>query len=186
MALFFGIQSLQAYSVFGWLPQIYRDAGFGDATAGVLLGVTTATSIPLSFVLPTITAGSPRRRTVLLGLCVAYLAGYAGLILAPARLPWLWAVLVGVGTSIFPMVLTLIGMRARTAEGTAALSGFAQGVGYLLAGVGPFMMGALNGATGSWTAPLLVLMALVVPQAWFGLRCCVDDRLEDQLARRTP
>ena len=28
MALFFGIQSLQAYAVFGWLPQIYRDAGF--------------------------------------------------------------------------------------------------------------------------------------------------------------
>ena len=28
MAAFFGLQSLQAYSVFGWFAQIYRDAGF--------------------------------------------------------------------------------------------------------------------------------------------------------------
>ena len=52
MALFFGLQSLQAYSVFGWFAQVYRDAGFSAGTAGLLLGVITAMSIPLSFWLP--------------------------------------------------------------------------------------------------------------------------------------
>ena len=28
MALFFGLQSLQAYSIFGWFAEVYRDAGF--------------------------------------------------------------------------------------------------------------------------------------------------------------
>ena len=28
MAVFFGLQSLQAYSVFGWFAELYRDAGF--------------------------------------------------------------------------------------------------------------------------------------------------------------
>jgi len=39
MAAFFGLQSLQAYSIFGWFAQVYRDAGFSATTAGLLLGV---------------------------------------------------------------------------------------------------------------------------------------------------
>ena len=58
------------------------------------------------------------------------------------------------------MVLTLIGLRARTSEGTAALSGFTQSVGYLIAAVGPFAVGLLYDATGGWTVPLVVLIVL--------------------------
>ena len=57
----------------------------------------------------------------------------------------MWAVLVGIGAAVFPVVLTLIGLRARTSEGTAALSGFTQSVGYLISAIGPFGMGALRG-----------------------------------------
>ena len=46
MALFFGFQSLQAYSVFGWFAQVYRDAGFAAGTAGLLLGVITGDEHP--------------------------------------------------------------------------------------------------------------------------------------------
>ena len=97
-------------------------------------------------------------------------------------MPWLWALLVGIGTSIFPMVLTLIGLRARTSEGTAALSGFAQSIGYLIAGLGPFMMGALYGATGGWTLPLLVLIVLVIPLSIGAVLLCRERYLEDELA----
>ncbi len=182
MAFFFGIQSLQAYAVFGWLPQIYRDAGFSAGNAGLLLGVTTATSIPISLVLPGITARGRHQGRIILGLCLSYVVGYLGLILDPATLPWLWALLIGIGTGIFPLVLTLIGLRTRTSEGTAALSGFAQSIGYLIAGVGPFMMGALYGATGGWTIPLVVLLILVVPQGVSGLLVARERYVEDELA----
>ncbi len=181
MAFFFGVQSLQAYAVFGWLPQIYRDAGFSAATAGLLLGVTTATSIPISLVLPGITARGRHQRQIILGLCLAYILGYLGLIIDASTLPWLWAVLIGIGTGMFPLVLTLFGLRARTSEGTAALSGFAQSIGYLIAGIGPFMMGALYGATGGWTVPLLVLILLVIPQAVSGLMVARERYVEDEL-----
>ena len=181
MALLFGIQSLQAYAVFGWLPQIFRDAGFSHDAAGLLLGVTTATSIPISLVLPGITARGRHQGRIIIALCTAYVAGYTGLILYPGTLPWLWALLIGIGTGTFPLVLTLIGLRARTSEGTAALSGFAQSIGYLIAGIGPFMMGALNGATGGWTVPLLVLLVLVVPQGVTGLMVARERYVEDEL-----
>ena len=182
MALFFGLQSLQAYAVFGWLPQIFRDAGFSAGTAGLLLGVTTATSIPISLILPGVTAKGRHQGRIIVGLCLAYIAGYLGLILDAATLPWLWALLIGIGTGIFPLVLTLIGLRTRTSEGTAALSGFAQSIGYLIAGIGPFMMGALYGATGGWTVPLAVLLLLVIPQGVSGLMVARQRYVEDELA----
>ena len=181
MALLFGIQSLQAYAVFGWLPQIFRDAGFSAETAGLLLGVTTATSIPISLLLPGYAARSPHQGRIIVALCATWMVGYAGLLAAPSRAPWLWALLVGVGTGIFPLVLMLIGLRAHTSEGTAALSGFAQGIGYLIAGIGPFMMGVLNDATGGWTVPLVVLVCLLVPQALCGLLVARVRYIEDEL-----
>ena len=103
MAAFFALQSLQAYAIFGWFPAIYRDAGFSSTTAGLLLGVVTGTSIPLSFVVPD--AGATRLRSITplvwaLGAC--YPVGYLGLAVAPRGGAVLWAVLVGAGTARSP------------------------------------------------------------------------------------
>ncbi len=184
MAVFFGTQSMQAYAVFGWLPQIYRDAGFSAQTAGLFLGIATATAIPISLVLPSVAVRRTNQAPLVLALCASYAAGYLGLTLSPATLPVLWALLIGTGTGMFPLALTLIGLRARTSDGTAALSGFTQSVGYLLAAIGPFMMGALYGATGGWTVPLAVLIALLLPQAVAGVMVSRPRYLEDELDAR--
>ena len=184
MAVFFGLQSLQAYSIFGWFAQVYRDAGFSPSTAGVLLGVITAMSIPLSFVIPSLAARLQNQTWLILALGVCYPIGYVGLILAPAGGAWLWAILVGAGASIFPLVLTLIGLRACTGEGTAALSGFTQSVGYLMAAVGPLGIGVLYDATGGWTVPLSVLCVIVLAQIAAGLLVARPAYIEDSLPPR--
>jgi CP family cyanate transporter-like MFS transporter len=183
MALFFGFQSLQAYSVFGWFAQVYRDAGFSPGTAGLLLGVITAMSIPLSFWLPAWAARLEHQTWLIVGLVACYPLGYLGLIVAPVAGAWLWAVLVGVAASVFPVVLTLIGLRARTSEGTAALSGFTQSVGYLIAAIGPFGMGFVYDLTGGWTVPLIGLVVLVVPQLLAGLSVARPSYIEDAIVR---
>lgn len=189
MAALFGLQSLQAYSIFGWFAQLYRDAGFSAATSGLLLGVITAVSIPLSLVIPALAGrmGDPTRLLVALMAC--YPLGYLGLLLAPSGGAWLWAVLVGAGTTTFPLVLTLIGLRAHTAAGTAALSGFTQSMGYLISVAGPFTIGALYDATDGWNAPLLLLIGVCVPQLLVGIYASrpryVEDELEARRAART-
>jgi MFS transporter, CP family, cyanate transporter len=183
MALFFGFQSLQAYSVFGWFAQVYRDAGFSAGTAGLLLGVITAMSIPLSFWLPAWAARMQHQTWLIVGLVACYPIGYVGLIVAPVAGAWLWAVLVGIAASVFPVVLTLIGLRARTSEGTAALSGFTQSVGYLIAAIGPFGMGFVYDLTGGWTVPLVGLIVLVVPQLVAGLTVVRPSYIEDEIGR---
>jgi CP family cyanate transporter-like MFS transporter len=181
LALFFGLQSLQAYAVFGWFAQIYRDAGFSPATAGLLLGVVTAISIPLSLTLPTLAARMRTQTWLLVALVACYPVGYVGLLVAPVAGAWVWAAFVGTGTTVFPVTLVLIGLRARTSDGTAALSGFTQSVGYLMAAVGPFGVGVLYDATGAWTVPLLALIALLVPQLVVGVVIGRPSYIEDQV-----
>lgn len=181
MAIFFGLQSLQAYVIFGWFAKVYRDAGFSASTAGLLLGVATGISIPLSFVVPSLTARISDQRVLLTAVMACYPVSYVGLLVAPTGGAWVWAVAAGIGTSTFPMILTLIGLRARTAAGTAALSGFTQSVGYLLSAIGPFGVGVLHDATGGWTVPLWALIAICVPQYLVGLRACRPAYLEDEL-----
>ena len=183
MALFFGFQSLQAYSVFGWFAKVYRDAGFSAGTAGLLLGVITAMSIPLSFWLPAWAARMHSQTWLIVALVALYPVGYLGLAFWPVQGAWLWAVLVGIAASVFPVVLTLIGLRARTSEGTAALSGFTQSVGYLIAAVGPFGMGLLYELTGGWTVPLVALTVLCVPQLLAGLAVSRPSYIEDAIGR---
>lgn len=181
MAVFFGLQSLQAYSIFGWFAELYGDAGFSAHTAGLLLGVITGVSIPLSFVIPTLVARSSSQRVLMCILMSCYPVGYVGLILAPHAGALAWAVLVGVGTTTFPLILTLIGLRAHTPSGTAALSGFAQATGYLIAGVGPYGVGVLHDLSGGWTVPLLALTALTIPQLLLGLAVSRPAYIEEEL-----
>jgi CP family cyanate transporter-like MFS transporter len=182
MALFFGIQSMQAYAIFGWFAQIYRDAGFSASTAGLLLGVITAVSIPLSFYLPSLVARLHNPAPVVVVLVLLYPVGYAGLVAAPVAGAWLWAVVVGTATAVFPVALTLIGLRARTSAGTAALSGFTQSVGYLVAALGPFGVGLLHDLTDTWTVPLVALAVLAVPQLVVGLLVSRRRFIEDATA----
>ena len=181
MALFFGLQSLQAYAVFGWFAELYQDAGFSPTTAGWLLGVITGISIPLSFLIPWLVARTHNQTLLMCAVMACYPVGYLGLLVAPRSGALVWALFVGVGLCTFPLILTLIGLRARTAQGTAALSGFAQSTGYLMAAVGPFGIGILYDLTSGWTLPLLALLALTVPQLWAGLAVSRPAYLEDEL-----
>ncbi len=181
MAVTFALQSTQAYSIFGWFAQLFRDAGYSAGDAGLLLGVVTGIGIPLSFAVPYLAGRTTNHTALILALLACYGLGYAGLLLDASGVAWLWAALVGAGTSIFPLVLAQIGLRARTPEGTAALSGFTQSVGYLLAAPGPFVVGLLYDRTGDWTAPLLLLIGLNVVLALVALLVAREQYIEDQL-----
>ena len=186
MALFFGLQSMHAYAIFGWFAQLWRDEGYSPASAGLLVGLVAATSVPLSLWLPAAAARREDQSGILLAVMACYPVAYVGLMLAPHDLAVVWAVVVGAATCTFPLILTLIGLRSRTPAGTAALSGFTQSAGYLLSALGPFTVGVLYGATGGWTAPLWFLIALTVPQALVGWYVARPAYVEDQLRRHHP
>lgn len=181
LALYFGLQSTQAYAVFGWLAQVFRDAGLDAAHAGLLLAIVPACGIPMSLVFPSLAARMRHQTPIVVTCGVAYFIGYGGLLLAPGPGALVWALMLGIGGGAFPLALTMIALRSREHEVTARLSGFTQSVGYLIAAAGPLAVGAVFGATGGWTAPLGLLLALVVPQMIFGVIAARGGHVDDQL-----
>ncbi|MEU4582679.1 MFS transporter [Kitasatospora aureofaciens] len=180
MAGYFGLQATGAYVVMGFLSKIFQDSGIDNGTSGALLAVTMVIGVPVSFVLPNLAARRGDQRLFVVVLASFGIAGYAGLAFAPAGAPWVWAVLVGLSNCAFPLVLTMIGLRARTAGGVAQLSVFAQGVGYLISIPGPILVGWIYQATGRWYGPLGFLALLLVPQMLFGLRAARARHIEDE------
>jgi CP family cyanate transporter-like MFS transporter len=177
---YFGLQSLGAFTVVGWLPTILVDAGVAAPTAALLLALTAALAIPFNLLVPVLAARGPghtRAVVVLVGLIV--FAGYLGLLLAPAAAPLLWAVLLTAAHLGFPLAIVLIGLRTRTPSGTARLSGFVQGGGYTIAAVGPLGVGILYGASGSWTVPLVLLLGSTVLQVLAGLLAARSGTVDD-------
>lgn len=181
MAIFFGLQASSIYCSMGWLAQIFRDAGVSSTTAGLLLAIAMAISVPVSLVLPAIAARMHSQGPLAVILAAFGLAGYAGLWLAPAALPWVWAFLIGVANCSFPLALTLIGLRTRTDPGVVQLSTFAQCGGYLLSIPGPILVGALYQHSGAWPLPIAFMAALLVPQTITGVLAGRSRHVEDEL-----
>ncbi|GLW05846.1 MFS transporter [Microtetraspora sp. NBRC 13810] len=173
-----GLQALSYHTTLAWLPSVFTDAGLDRATAGVLLSVAGFVAIPVSLVLPTLAARRPDQRGWIVLLTAFTAAGLLGLLIAPTAAPYLWVILLGLGQGpIFPLTLTIIVLRSRTAEDTIALSTMAQSVGFVIAAAGPLTLGLLRTATGTWTAGVALLLALLAPQLLTGLASARDRHI---------
>ncbi|MBY8848014.1 MFS transporter [Saccharothrix sp. MB29] len=173
VTVFFGLQSLLAYTVMGWLPQILGDAGVDRTTAGLLLAVTMVLGVPVSLIVPPLAARRRSQSGLVVALGALSVLGVLGLALAPAAAPGLWVVLVGVGMGMFPLALVMISLRTADSADTARLSAMAQSIGYLISASGPFAFGVLRGVTGTWTVSMLLLVVLLVLLTVLG---CVAGR----------
>ncbi|MER7823475.1 CP family cyanate transporter-like MFS transporter [Streptomyces sp. CG 926] len=180
LACYFGLQATGAYITMGWLPQIFRDAGVSASTAGVLLAVTMVMGVPLAFVIPGLAARMKNQGAIAVTLGVFGLIGYVGLYLAPAAGAWAWALLLGVSNCAFPLVITLIGLRAKSPAGVVKLSAFAQSTGYLISIPGPLLIGALYQHSGGWDLPLALMAGLLLPQIVLGVLAGRDRTIEDE------
>jgi MFS transporter, CP family, cyanate transporter len=171
VTLFFGLQSLNFYAVLNWLPSLYQDHGYSAAAAGGLLSLSALVQLPVALVLPAIASRMHNQRSLVVGAVLLTAIGFVGILVAPTTLAALWVVILGVGQgAAFAIALILLVLRTRTHESTTQLSAMAQSVGYLIAGVGPLVVGVMHATSGGWTTPIVFLLILLVPETITGLR----------------
>lgn len=169
ITLFMGLQSFTFYVNISWLPEILRSQGMDYGAAGWMLSILQFVSLPFSFIIPVLAGRNPNQRVLVTISALSMLIGYAGLLSGMSSLNLLWVMLVGIsGGANFSLSLMFFTLRTKTAHEAAALSGMAQSLGYLLAAVGPMLIGFLHDATGGWKVPLTVLSAVVVVLFIFG------------------
>jgi CP family cyanate transporter-like MFS transporter len=173
---FMGLQSLGYYSLLAWVPTLLEAHHMSASQAGWMLSYSSFPALVAALVTPILIRGRARRARILVVAAVVLCAcGYLGLATAPVSLPYLWLTVLGVGQGMcLGLALSFIVARAQDVHHTAHLSTMAQSVGYLIASVGPFGLGALHDLTGGWTVPMLALTAVLVPLLIAGLGASRD------------
>ncbi|HYD51448.1 MAG TPA: MFS transporter [Gemmatimonadaceae bacterium] len=180
MAVTFAMNTANVYVVFAWLPEILGDAGVGEGAAGGWLALFGLLGFVSALVVPPVTVRTANPWWLMILFTTLYVVAYIGLLVSPTSPLWLWVTLLGTAPGSFPLVLTLVGLRTRTADGASALSGFVQGLGYALAAAGPVAAGMLREATGDWRATIGMLLAAVGVLAVAGVLACRPVMLEDR------
>jgi CP family cyanate transporter-like MFS transporter len=174
VTLFMGLQSALAYCVFGWMVPILRERGVDGVTAGAIVSVSVMVQAASCLVAPHIAVRGRDQRAINVVLCLCAVVALFGLLFAPLWSVWFWAVLQGIGQGgLIAVALTVIVLRSPDSHVAAHLSGMAQFVGYLLAAIGPLIVGVIRGWTGGfgWCAVLFVLLGLgAATNGWFAGR----------------
>ncbi|CAH0163261.1 putative transporter YycB [Arthrobacter sp. Bi83] len=160
----FTLQALLAYALLSWFPYMLTTMGLSAAESGLMFGLMQLVSVPAGMVLIAVGSRPRMLRPAFYVVSVTMLIGVAALLVLPVSLAAVPAVLLGFGLGIFPLVMVMISRSGRDTAETTALSTLAQSTGYLLATVGPFGMGLLHSATGGWTLPLALLLAIALAQ----------------------
>lgn len=161
VTLYMGSQSLLYYCLITWLPEILMDKGVPISQASWMLAIMQFVGMPSSLLIPVLAHRFKHQKGLALFTGLSMFCGVLGLWLDQA-LHWLllWIILIALGSGgAISLALTMIGLRSRSAQQAAQLSGMAQAVGYLLAAVGPVLLGSLYDLTQTWTPALLLLMA---------------------------
>ncbi|MBU8880571.1 MFS transporter [Bacillus sp. FJAT-29790] len=164
VTLFMGLQSMVYFSFTTWLPEILHSHGMNIGAAGWMVTLLQFSGLPANFIIPILADRLPNQKGIAIGIGAFILTGLAG-ILSGGNTLVLTVSIILIGIALGAAIshsLTLIGLRAENAKQASDLSGMAQSVGYLLAALGPFVIGFLFDLFQSWTIPLIMLVIVSV------------------------
>lgn len=165
LALLFASQSMMFFTLAAWVPPLYAEHGLSEAAASFPLLVLSIVQIPSAFLFPLAAGRTGRPRPLLLAAAAVNAVGLAGLALAPLSASWLWGAALGVGLGGLFSICMMLPVTLFAPDQVGAATGVMLTVGYLLASVGPFMMGALRDLSGSYVVGLLAFLVLSAPMA---------------------
>ncbi|RQT32209.1 MFS transporter [Burkholderia contaminans] len=172
LALFFGIATGAYTLVLAWLPPYYMRLGWSPTAAGSLLGGVTLAEVVAGLTISATIDRLPDRRPALYASIASLFVGLLVMLAAPETLALPAALLMGAGIgALFPLSLIVTVDHASTPADAASLTGFVQGIGYLIAGLFPFGAGIvrqhLADLTPAWIAMACLCVALFALAAGF-------------------
>lgn len=162
LTLFFGTQALLFYCMTAWGPTILQSRGFTLEESSAAATFLQIIGLPITLLAPLLAKRFTARR-ILIILSVCYAVG--GILFYFAKEPVLVYISLtfyaqGMG-STFSFAFLFFAQQGRNPRETALISGIVQSGGYVIAAVGPVLMGALADRTGVWTYSVIFLIAFI-------------------------
>lgn len=161
LGIYFGVINGGYGSLIAWLPPYYMQLGNSAQFSGTLLALMTVGQTAGALLLPMLARHQDRRRLLLASLALQMI-GFLGFILWPAHLSVFWAFACGVGLGgAFPLCLVLALDHAGHPVISGKLVAFMQGIGFIIAGLSPYLSGILRSLSGDFVVD------------WVFHACCV-------------
>ena len=164
-----GLQSLLIYTAAAWMPVWWQRQGMSPAETGVWIFVFLFSGLPASMFTARFFRLVGSEVTAEILLSVTYLAGFAGWL---AGGPWMLPASIAAGAAQGAMLsAAFLLMAGKSPDGRRMLgiSSMAQGIGYLGAGLGPWVFAVLLEGTGGWGASFAFFALVIVLWAAAGL-----------------
>ncbi len=181
-----GSQSSLAYIVFGWLPTLLVRQGYSESEAGWLMAASILAQLISALSAPWIARMSKDQRPALMLVVVLIGLGLWMLLLGSPALRWPGALVLGLGQGgSFSLALTLIVLRSGNSQIAGELSALAQGGGYVLAAMGPLVVGFMldaNLSIQAITQLLFTILAFAAAMALLaGRKRCLETNAQGEL-----
>ena len=181
VALTMGFLSMVFYTVVAWVPSILVDRGVDPSTAGYLLMLNQFSQVPMTFSFPIIASKLKDQRILVVIITILFLTGFGLFFTQSLVLLVIGMVIAGLAMgACFSLCMTFFSIRARTSDGSISLSGFGQSVGYLIAAIGPFLIGYLHDFTGNWISGIVALLLMSLLFFIFGYPAAKNRVVEDE------
>lgn len=165
-----GMQSLTIYTTVAWLPTILSTLGFSASIAGLGSAVFLLVSAPASILTAAYIKLVRGERPAALTMALSFAIGIV-LWLQGGTWSFVGCVLAGIPQGItFSMAMILMAQKTNNLSELLVISSLAQGIGYVLAGFGPFICGLLYQGDGQWLSVvgfMLCAVALWGLSAWY-------------------
>ena len=159
------------YGLTAWLPAYLIDtAGMTAIAAGVAASVFQILALVGSFGASALAVtGRMPGATLLIGNAIAWFVTPLGFLVAPGQ--WLlWSVVGGIASGGgFTIIFMLIMDHARDISENRKISSLVQGIGYIAASTGPFVVGSVRHASGGWATGFLLLAGVAALIAMTGV-----------------
>lgn len=169
LVLAFCGQSAAYFATTAWLPLLLADTrGLDAAASGAASSLFQIAAVIGAFGVPLL-ASRTKLWIATAVIAMFWVALPIGLLAAPEAFV-LWAIIGGVAQGGgFTAIFSIIPRVAHNNADTASASARIQTGGYLAATCAPPLAGWLNGATGSWTMPLALVLAATLAFSIGGL-----------------
>ncbi len=165
LMVFFGLGTGAYALVLAWLPPYYTGLGWSPAEAGTLLGLVTLSEVTVGLAVSAWIDRLHDRRIALHAAAASLLCALVLLIAVPLSAAWPMAVLLGFGIgALFPLSLIVAMDHADTPQRAGEIVAFAQGGGYVIAALFPFIAGLVrehsSDLTGAWIFMAVATLAI--------------------------
>lgn len=172
VTLYMGTQSFLFYTLIAWIPSIIIFKGLDSHFAGMMALLFQLVALPATLLVPIIANKIKHQKLIATIISLNYLAGMIIFLFATTSLEIIISmVFIGIGMGgAISLAIGFITQRTPHAKKAAELSGMSQSAGYLLAAVGPILLGFMFDITKSWTSSIIVLIVAIVLLILFGLK----------------